>query len=88
MCCAEKLREYIARVPELKSRSLSTLLMLVQEGHKYLQVVSYEVYYDEKATLLWLLLSAPYFFSPEKKNVCHTIEDIIFSLFHLLAENC
>ncbi|XP_047483558.1 telomerase-binding protein EST1A-like isoform X2 [Penaeus chinensis] len=33
----EKLREYISREPGLKDRSLATLMMLVEEGHKYLQ---------------------------------------------------
>ncbi|XP_053643005.2 uncharacterized protein Smg6 [Cherax quadricarinatus] len=33
----EKLREYISRDPTLKDRSLSTLLMLVDEGQRYLQ---------------------------------------------------
>lgn len=33
----EKLREYISRDPSLKDRSLSTLLMLVDEGQRYLQ---------------------------------------------------
>lgn len=33
----EKLREYITRDPSLKERSLSTLLMLVEEGQRYLQ---------------------------------------------------
>ncbi|KAK3857321.1 hypothetical protein Pcinc_036439 [Petrolisthes cinctipes] len=33
----EKLREYITRDPSLKERSLSTLLMLVEEGQQYLQ---------------------------------------------------
>lgn len=33
----EKLREYISRDPTLKERSLATLLMLVEEGLRYLQ---------------------------------------------------
>ncbi|KAF2350840.1 Telomerase activating protein Est1 [Trinorchestia longiramus] len=35
----EKLREYAAHVPELQQKSISTLLMLVQDGHNFLQSV-------------------------------------------------